>query len=59
MYNSFPNDFLKGIRIVPHNFDDPENPKHGDYVNLEMKYDLFDQIYSKIKAIELRLLGYD
>jgi hypothetical protein len=27
-----PVDFLKGVRLVPHNFDDPENSLHGDYV---------------------------
>lgn len=44
-FSRIPKDFLKDIKIVPHNFDDPENKRHGEYVDLEMKHDLFNEIY--------------
>jgi hypothetical protein len=48
IYSQVPPDFLKGIRIIPHNFDQPENPRHGQYVHDHMKYDLFYAAYSKV-----------
>ncbi len=27
-------DYLKGVFIVPKNFDDPENPNHAKYVHM-------------------------
>jgi hypothetical protein len=51
-YSRVPTDFLKDIKIVPHNFDDPENKKHGQYVNMEMRNDLFNEIYTKVKIVE-------
>lgn len=34
LYSRLPEDFLKNIKIIPHNFDAPENPEHGEYVNM-------------------------
>lgn len=28
-YERTPADFMKGIFIAPHNFNDPEHPQHG------------------------------
>lgn len=51
MYDLVPDNFLDGMRIVPHNFDDPENPQHGDYVNAQLRYDLFYDAYNKVTIL--------
>ncbi len=43
-----PPDFLKDVFIEPHNFIFPENPQHGEYVNQQLKYDLFYDAYNKV-----------
>jgi hypothetical protein len=58
-FSNVPKDFLENIKIVPHNFNDPENKKHAEYVNLEMKNDLFNEVYSKIKIVERLYLKND
>ncbi len=58
-FSRVPPGFLEGIRIVPHNFDDPENKAHGDFVDMEMKNDLFNEVYTKIKVVETRRLQQD
>jgi hypothetical protein len=52
-----PVDFLKGVRLVPHNFDDPENSLHGDYVAKQLRQDLFSTAYMKIYMVEERRLA--
>lgn len=44
-YKLIPEDFLKGVKLVPNNFNNPENPKHGDYVHNLLRKDLFDVCY--------------
>jgi hypothetical protein len=40
-FQRVPEDFMKGVFIAPHSFSDPENPKHGHYVNMQLKNDLY------------------
>lgn len=48
-YNRVPDDFMKGKFMAPHTFNDPENPSHGEYVNLQLRNDLYfstlEQVY--------------
>lgn len=32
---------MKDVFIAPHSFNDPENPQHGEYVNLQLRNDLY------------------
>ena len=45
-------DFLKGVSLVPHNFDMPEKPIHGKLVNLQLRSDLFNLAYNKVYACD-------
>jgi hypothetical protein len=47
-YKWIPEAFLKDVFIEPHNFIFPENPEHGNYVNQQLKYDLFYDAYNKV-----------
>ena len=40
-FERVPEDFMKGVFLAPHNFNDPENPEHGEYVNLQLRNDLY------------------
>ena len=51
-YDKVPAEFLKGIRLTPHNFNDPENPVHGEYVTKQLRADLFTTAYYKIFYVE-------
>lgn len=53
-FKRVPQDFLKDVFIEPHNFIFPENPQHGEYVNQQLKYDLFYDAYNKVKVILYR-----
>lgn len=48
-YARYPEQFMKGIFLAPHNFNDPENPNHGQYVNSQLKYDLYNDALSKVQ----------
>jgi hypothetical protein len=39
---------LKGVFIKPYNFEFPENPEHANYVNEQMKFDLFYDAFDKV-----------
>ena len=58
-FHRVPKDYLSGIFIVPFNFDNPENPKHANYVHDQMRHDLFYDAYQKITNIESRYLEND
>lgn len=32
---------MRDVFIAPHSFNDPENPQHGEYVNLQLRNDLY------------------
>lgn len=49
-YSRTPPDFMKDIFISPHNFSDPENGDHGEYVNTQMKNDLYNDSVYRITA---------
>jgi hypothetical protein len=49
-YQRIPDNFMKGIFIAPYNFNDPENPKHGEYVSMQLKNDLY---YSALDEVIL------
>ena len=57
MHYKVPKDFLKGIKLVPHNFNMPENPVHGEIVANQLRFDLFYNTYNKIAGIELKKLS--
>lgn len=40
-FSRVPEEFLKGIFLAPHNFSDPENPQHGQFVNIQLRNDLY------------------
>ena len=40
-YERVPEDFMKGIHLAPHNFNDPETPDHGEYVHMQLRNDLY------------------
>lgn len=48
LFKWIPDDFMKDIYIEPHNFIWPENPEHGEYVNQQLKCDLFYDAYNKV-----------
>jgi len=58
-FKNVPEDFLKDVYIEPHNFIWPENPDHGEYVNEQLKHDLFFDAYTKIQDVEGRYLVGD
>lgn len=58
-YDRVPKDFLKDIYIAPHNFINPDNPEHGEFVNEQMRNDLFTDTYSKIADIEMASMEDD
>ena len=51
-----PKDFLKGKKLVPHNFDTPEKPIHGELVHSELRFDLFYNSYDNIVFTEMMFL---
>jgi len=51
IFKNVPEDFLKDIYIEPHNFIWPENPHHGEYVNEQLKHDLFFDAYDKVTLL--------
>ena len=54
-----PFNFLKGIRLVPHNFHFPEDPKHGQYVHDQLRFHLYNLTFFKVTNIEKRNLKKD
>ena len=55
-YKLIPDDFLKNVKLVPNNFNNPENPKHGEYVHSILRKDLFDVCYWEIISNERKNL---
>jgi len=47
-YSRVPEDFMEGQSLAPHNFSDPENPQHGEYVSMQLRNDLY---FSTLEAI--------
>lgn len=47
---------MEGILIRLHSFDNPERDEHEDFIDIEMKYDLFSFAYKSISDIELRFM---
>lgn len=41
---------MEGVFIAPHSFSDPEHPEHGDYVNVQLRNDLYNECLYKITA---------
>ncbi len=59
-YSALPEAFLEGVSLSPHNFNAPENPSHSQYVDFELRSDLFNLIYQKILLVEVpRLVRSD
>ena len=40
-YSRVPESFMPGIFFQPHNFSDPENPQHGEYVHMQLRNDMY------------------
>lgn len=53
-FSRVPDDFMKGIFLAPHNFSDPENPEHGEYVNLQLRNDLYFSTLDEVKSLFIR-----
>jgi hypothetical protein len=58
-YHRVPVDFLKGIELIPHNFNLPEKPVHGEIVNRQLREDLFETAYNKVCEVEMNYLDGD
>jgi hypothetical protein len=58
-FNRFPADFMKDIFIQVHLFDNPERDEHPDFINYEMKHDLFHRAFDRISKIEYAYLNQD
>lgn len=56
-FDRVPEEFLKDIYLAPHNFSDPENPQHGEYVHEQLKYDLYTNALFQITNCEFNLSG--
>lgn len=55
-YFRYPKEFMKDVFIELHLFDNPEREEHSDYIDIQMKHDLFSYAYGKISDIELIFL---
>ncbi|CAD8050264.1 unnamed protein product [Paramecium primaurelia] len=55
-YYRYPKSFLKDIFITLHSFDNPERDEHEEFIDIEMKYDLFSYAYKGIADIELKFM---
>ena len=40
-YSRVPEAFMRDKFMSPHTFNDPENPSHGEFVNLQLRNDLY------------------
>lgn len=58
-FERIPKDFLKGVKLIPRNFDMPEKPVHGEIVHQQLREDLFDTAYKKICDVEFSYLKND
>jgi len=47
-----PLDFAKGVFFAPHNFSDPERADYAEYVNFQLRKDLFDDVFGKVSMLE-------
>lgn len=52
-YHRYPKDFMKDIFIELHLFDNPEREEHSEYVDIQLKHDLFNYAYEEVSRIEL------
>lgn len=55
-YRRYPSDFMKDIFIELHLFDHPEKDEHSDFINIQMKLDLFRFAYDRISDVELMFM---
>ena len=55
-YKLIPEDFLKDVKLVPNNFNNPEDPKHAKFVHNILRKDLFDVCYREIISNERKNL---
>lgn len=44
----FPPEFMKDVYIMLYLFDKPERDIHQDFINYEMKHDLFREAYDRV-----------
>ena len=51
-YTRIPKTFMEGVTLIPHNFNMPEKPVHGEIVHEQLREDLFDTAYKKVKYLE-------
>lgn len=51
-FHRVPPNFLKNVKLVPHNFNLPEKAVHGTIVSRQLREDLFDTIYKKVQDLE-------
>ena len=58
-FTRVPKGFMEGVRLIPHNFNMPEKPVHGDIVHDQLREDLFLTAYTKIKFLENENLKED
>ena len=49
---SIPSEFLKGVFLQPHLFNNPENPEHGQWVHTELRRDFFSQAWTRVSGVE-------
>ena len=54
-----PADFLKHITLIPHNFNQPENPRHSIFIHNQIRYHIFNITFYKISMIEQRHIKND
>lgn len=47
-FSRFPSDFLKDIFITLHHFEAPEREEHLEFINYEVKHDLFRNAYDSV-----------
>ncbi len=58
-FSRFPSDFLKEIFITLHNFQAPEREEHLEFINYEVKHDLFRNAYDGVKHLNIYMLIID
>ena len=58
-FDDTPDGFLKNVYMIPYNFDMPEKPLHGKLVDKQLKYDMFNMTYNKIRGLLMGRLKDD
>jgi hypothetical protein len=52
-----PPEFMKGIFVVPHYFSDPEKEEHGQFVDLEIRNNMYNMALQRITFCEFSLFA--